>query len=139
MPLSIRRFEFAMYVFIAASFANLAVTYAGLGRAMTAVPLWFILMPLAQLVAVALLIYLVARRHQGWARWIILAIFLYFAWEYLQHAQVFGSFLFSGSLGFLPNQILLAFALATLQFLASIVALFYAFKAESNSWLKSAR
>jgi hypothetical protein len=139
MPVSIRRFEFAMYVFIAASFAILALTYAGLGRAVTAVPLWFILIPLAQLVAVAGLIYLVARRRQGWARWIILAVFLYSAWEYLEHAQVFSHFLFSGSLWFLPSQILLAFAVATVQFLAPIVALYYAFSAESRAWLKVGR
>lgn len=136
MPVSIRRFEIAMYVFIAASAAILVVTYAGLGSAITALPLWFVLTQLAQLVIVAALIYLVARRRQGWARWIVLAIFLYCAWEYLPHAQVFSRFLFGGSLWFLPNQLIVVFALATVQFLAPIVALYYAFNAESRAWLR---
>lgn len=138
MPISMRRFEFFMYLFIASLLGMLVVSYAPLGSAITIIPISLLLTQLSQLLLVALLTYLVARRRYGWVRWIIAAIIIYCAAIYLDYALVFfRGYVFGDTpLSFLPGYILAAFAVATLQFVASVMALFYGFNSESSAWLK---
>lgn len=122
MPANVVWFERLAYASLALGLLDLALDFQNLSRLSPAVNLIGTLV--LTMGVIALLIWLVARRRQGWARWAFLILFL------------FGlPFLFMNLL----QQSLLTVPISLLQVVLQGVALFFVFTGDAKPWFAAAQ
>jgi hypothetical protein len=117
MPINVVWFERLAYASLALGLLDLALDFQNLSRLSPAINLIGTLV--LTLGVIALLIWLVARRRQGWARWAFLVLYL------------FGlPFFFMN----LMQQSLLSVPISLLQVVLHGVALFFVFTGDAKTW-----
>jgi hypothetical protein len=122
MPTNVVWFERLAYASLGLGFVVLALDRQNLSR--LAPPAALVGMLLLTIAVMALLIWLTARRRQGWARWALLALFL------LGLPYFFANLL---------RQSLLSVPVSLLQTVLQGVALFYVFTGDAGPWFARAR
>lgn len=117
MPTSVVWFERLAYASLGLGFVALALDYDNLSR--LAPPAALVGVLLLTIAAMALLIWLIARQRQGWARWVLLALFL-----------IGLPYFFTNLL----RQSLVSVPVSLLQTVLQGVALFYVFTGDARPW-----
>jgi hypothetical protein len=123
MPSNVARFEALMYLSVALGIVSSASEWATLlSKAQVAGVRLVLLVALSFLLLRIALIWLTARKRQGWARWALLILVLVVLPQFFK------------SLGPLLNQNPVAWALRLAQFALDVVAFVLIFTGDSREW-----